>query len=112
LQGAWFAAHGRYWRPAGGAESSHHGYAETGNNSPHILGMPKHVSRALNEPGVTVECLRCGHVGFLSRETLSRRAIVPGTPIAAFVKRLRCRKCGSRSVLAVRGSAPRPQRAS
>jgi len=33
---------------------------------------------------------------------LSRWAIAPNTPIAAFVKRLRCRKCGSRSVLATR----------
>jgi hypothetical protein len=64
------------------------------------------------EPGVTVQCLSCRHVGLLTREALSRLAIAPGTPIAAFVKRLRCRKCGSRSVLATRKSAPRPQRAS
>jgi hypothetical protein len=48
---------------------------------------------------VTVECLRCRHVGVLSRETLARLAI---TPIASFIKRLRCRKCGSRSVRATR----------
>jgi hypothetical protein len=48
----------------------------------------------------------------LTREALARLAIAPGTPIAAFVKRLRCRKCGSRSVLATHKPAPRPQRAS
>jgi hypothetical protein len=64
------------------------------------------------EPGVTVQCLSCGHVGVLTREALARLAIAPGTPIAAFVKRLRCRKCGSRSVLATHKPAPRPQRAS
>jgi hypothetical protein len=64
------------------------------------------------ESGVTVQCLRCGHVGVLNREALSRLAIAPNTPIAAFVKRLRCRKCGSQSVLATRKQAPRPQKAS
>ena len=64
------------------------------------------------EPGVTVQCLSCRHVGVLNRETLSRLAIAPNTPIAAFVKRLRCRNCGSQSVLATRKPAPRPQKAS
>jgi hypothetical protein len=32
------------------------------------------------EPGVTVQCLSCGHVGVLTREALSRLAIAPGTP--------------------------------
>jgi ribosomal protein S27E len=64
------------------------------------------------EPGVTVQCLSCGRVGVLTREALAGLAIAPGTPIAAFVKRLRCRKCGSRSVLATRKPPPRPQRAS
>ena len=62
------------------------------------------------ELGVTVECLKCGHVGFLSPKTLSRAGLKPSTPVAAFVKRLRCRRCGSQSVLAVR-KAP-PQKAS
>jgi hypothetical protein len=64
------------------------------------------------EPGVTVECLRCRHVGLLTRETLARLAIAPNAPIATFVKRLRCRKCGSQSVLATRKPAARPQKAS
>jgi hypothetical protein len=36
---------------------------------------------------------------------------MPDTPIATFVKRLRCSKCGSRSVLVTR-NAGAPQRAS
>jgi len=64
------------------------------------------------EHSVRVQCLRCGHVGVLTAETLSRLAITPSTPIAAFVKRLRCRRCGSQSVLATRKPANRPQRAS
>jgi hypothetical protein len=35
----------------------------------------------------------------LTPDKLSRLAIAPKTPIASFVKRLRCGKCGSRSVL-------------
>jgi hypothetical protein len=42
----------------------------------------------------------------LTRETLSRLAIAPNAPIATFVKRLRCRKCGSSSVSATRKQQP------
>ena len=58
------------------------------------------------EHGVTVECLKCGHVGFLSLKALSRAGLTPSTPIVAFVKRLRCRRCGSQSVLATREASP------
>ena len=58
------------------------------------------------ERSVWVQCLRCGHVGVLTVETLSRLAIAPSTPIAAFVKRLRCRRCGSQSVRATRQACP------
>jgi hypothetical protein len=55
------------------------------------------------EYGVMVECLKCGHVGFLVPKHCRVRAF---TPIAAFIKRLRCRRCGSQSVLATQqGSA-------
>jgi uncharacterized protein YlaI len=54
-----------------------------------------------DEPGVTVQCLHCGHVGVLSRQTLGRLSLA-NKPIATFVKRLRCRKCGRKSVLATR----------
>ncbi len=40
------------------------------------------------EQSVRVQCLKCGHVGLLTVEVLSRRAITPSTPIVAFVKRL------------------------
>ena len=64
------------------------------------------------EPGVTVECLHCRHVGVLTRDTLARLAIPPNVPIATFVKRLHCRKCGSKSVLATRKRSPRSQKTS
>ena len=57
---------------------------------------------------VRVQCLRCGHFNVLTPDMLSRLAIAPNTPIAAFVKRLRCRKCGSQSVLATRKSSRQP----
>jgi hypothetical protein len=33
------------------------------------------------EQSVRVQCLRCGHVGVLTAETLSRLAITPSTPL-------------------------------
>jgi hypothetical protein len=56
---------------------------------------------------VRVQCLRCGHFNVLTPEMLSLLAVSPTTPIAAFVKRLRCRECGSQSVLATR-KPPQP----
>ena len=55
---------------------------------------------------VRVQCLRCGHFNVLTPEMLSRLAVSPTTPIATFVKRLRCRECGSQSVLATRKPPP------
>jgi hypothetical protein len=51
---------------------------------------------------IEVQCLHCRHVGRLTGPDLSRRGISPGSPIVSFVKRLRCRKCGSHSVRAKR----------
>ena len=51
------------------------------------------------EYGVMVECLKCGHVGVLSPKALSRAGLSPSTPIAAFVKRLRRRRCEVRACL-------------
>jgi phage FluMu protein Com len=51
---------------------------------------------------IRVQCLRCRHVGIVTESELRRRGIKPEAPIASFVKRLRCRKCGSQSVLARR----------
>jgi phage FluMu protein Com len=47
---------------------------------------------------IRVECLRCRHIGSLTEPELVRRGIKPDAPIVSFVKRLRCRKCGSQSV--------------
>ena len=84
--------------------------SESGNNLPIFSGMSERALRA--EPTVTVECLSCRHVGVLTGAALSRLAIMPDTPIATFVKRLRCSKCGGRSVLATRKPPARQQRAS
>ena len=54
---------------------------------------------------IKAECLRCRHIGRIPEAELLRRGIKPAAPIASFVKRLRCRKCGSHSV-----SAPRVER--
>ena len=48
--------------------------------------------------------------GALTGEALAKFSVAPSTPIAAFVKRLRCRRCGSQSVLATR--RPNAQKAS
>ena len=54
--------------------------------------------------------------GFKSRPEFARanacRLLRKVSVTARIVKRLRCRKCGSRSVLATRKPATRPQRAS
>ena len=74
--------------------------SESGNNLPIFSGMSERALRA--EPTVTVECLSCRHVVVLTGAALSRLAVMPDTPIATFVKRLRCSKCGGRGVLATR----------
>jgi hypothetical protein len=60
--------------------------------------------KVLNSPRpiILVQCLSCQHRGFVSERELVRFGIKPGTPVARFVKRLRCRKCGSGSVIAQR----------
>lgn len=61
------------------------------------------MAREAEMPGeIRVECLRCRHVGRVSGLDLARRGIKPNVPIASFIKRLRCRKCGSQSVRAER----------
>jgi hypothetical protein len=51
---------------------------------------------------VEVRCLHCGHKSSLSQTALAGFGLRPDAPIAAFVKRLRCSKCGSGSVIANR----------
>jgi hypothetical protein len=51
---------------------------------------------------VQVQCLQCRHKSILSAQELADFGIKPEAPIASFVKRLRCRNCGSGSVMANR----------
>ncbi len=53
---------------------------------------------------VMVRCLHCAHKSILSNEALTRFGIKPDAPIAGFVKRLRCSRCGSGSIMASRVS--------
>ena len=57
---------------------------------------------------VHVRCLRCRHKSLLSNKDLADFGIQPDAPIASFVNRLRCRKCGSGSVLANRINRDEP----
>ena len=54
---------------------------------------------------IVVRCLSCQHRGIIAEHDLVRFGLKPGAPIARFVKRLRCRKCGSGSVMAQRTTA-------
>ena len=51
---------------------------------------------------VMVRCLHCRHRSTLDPQALAAFGVKPDAPIAAFVKRLRCSKCGSGSVMANR----------
>jgi hypothetical protein len=51
---------------------------------------------------IVVRCLTCQHSGVIAEVDLVQFGIKPGAPVAQFVKRLRCRKCGSGSVMAQR----------
>ncbi len=54
---------------------------------------------------IAVRCLNCRHRGVIAEADLVRFGIRPGSPVAQFIKRLRCRKCGSGSVIAQRTTA-------
>jgi hypothetical protein len=54
---------------------------------------------------IAVRCLRCRHRGVIAERDLVRFGIKPGAPVAQFVKRLRCRQCGSGGVIAQRTTA-------
>ena len=51
---------------------------------------------------VQVRCLKCNHTSFLNDRDLIEFGVTENAPIVAFVKRLRCTKCGSGSVMANR----------
>src|ERR1700733_782349 len=54
---------------------------------------------------VKIQCLKCRHTGRLTGSDLVRRGIRPEAPIASFVKRLRCGKCGSQRMRPARTAA-------
>lgn len=54
------------------------------------------------ERTILVRCLSCRHETALPDGTLVRFGLRSDAPIASFVKRLRCSKCGSASVMARR----------
>jgi hypothetical protein len=60
------------------------------------------MSKVVNSPRpvILVQCLTCQHHGFISERELVRFGLKPFAPVAQFVKRLRCRKCGGGSVMA------------
>jgi hypothetical protein len=51
---------------------------------------------------ILVRCLHCRHEGILDDAALARFGVNSTAPIASFVKRLRCTKCGSASVMVSR----------
>ena len=55
---------------------------------------------------VVVRCLRCQHRDVLSRNDLTRFDLNLHSPIATYVKRLRCGECDSSSVMAKRTTRP------
>jgi hypothetical protein len=59
---------------------------------------------------IVVRCLHCRHEAVLSPAELAAHGVKPDSPIAGFVRRLKCSKCGSGSVLAKRIAAPKPPR--
>ena len=59
--------------------------------------MPAAVSTS-----ISVRCMSCRHRSTLDDAALKRFGLKPNAPIASFVKRLRCTKCGSGSVMAER----------
>ena len=61
---------------------------------------------AAPQPAIRVRCLRCRHESRLAETGLKQFGIQPGAPIASYVKRLRCKKCGSQSVEASHVETP------
>ena len=56
----------------------------------------------IRRPSIPVTCLSCRHEGTITASALERFGLSATAPISAFVKRLRCSKCGSGSVSARR----------
>ena len=56
----------------------------------------------IRRSSIRVTCLRCRHEGSIAAAALEHFGLSASAPISAFVKRLRCKKCGSGSVAAKR----------
>jgi hypothetical protein len=56
--------------------------------------------------------MSCRHRRMIDAATLKRFGLKPDAPIASFIKRLRCTKCGSGSVMVERVLAAPNRRAS
>jgi DNA-directed RNA polymerase subunit RPC12/RpoP len=69
--------------------------------------MPPAVSTS-----ISVRCMTCRHRRTIDAATLKRFGLKPDAPIASFIKRLRCTKCGSGSVMVERALAAPNRRAS
>ena len=50
----------------------------------------------------SVHCMSCRHRSTLDAAALKRFGLKPSAPMASFIERLRCTKCGSGSVMAER----------
>ena len=58
---------------------------------------------------IVVRCLHCRHEAILKPADLVAHGVKPDSPIAGFVRRLKCSQCGSGSVLAKRLAQPEPK---
>jgi len=54
---------------------------------------------------IAVRCLSCQHRGVIAETDLAGFGVKPGAPVAQFIRRLRCRQCGSGAVIAQRTTA-------
>jgi hypothetical protein len=70
---------------------------------------PQPQARVQGGDAVVVRCLHCRHEAVLSAGDLAAHGVKPDSPIAGFVRRLKCSRCGSGSVLAKRLAKPEPE---
>jgi len=70
---------------------------------------PQPQARLQSSGAIVVHCLHCRHEAVLSSADLVPHGVKPDSPIAGFVRRLKCSQCGSGSVLAKRVAKPEPR---
>ena len=71
---------------------------------------PRPQGRVQGSSVIVVRCLHCRHEAVLRNADLVAHGVKPDSPIAGFVRRLKCSQCGSGSVLAKRVANPEPKR--